>query len=230
MSIGRISDRECGALAVFDGMGGEACGETASYLAASAFDVFFHSREMKKRKSAAKYWIDACEEMNRKVCAYARENKIQSMGTTLAGICFTGSKAFICNLGDSRVYRIFRDKLTQISVDHVMPCYMFGKAPLTQYLGMDDESYRLEPSITEIAICDRERYLICSDGVTDMLKDGEIRRILLEGSSPEKCVEEMLEQALECGGRDNITAIVCEIRKQKSIESWIEYWKQKRSK
>ena len=69
-------------------------------------------------------------------------------------------------------------KLQQISTDHVFGGTAVGKAPLTQYLGLPEELQRLEPSVTEIEHKEGYRYLLCSDGVTDMLSDSEIEAIL----------------------------------------------------
>ena len=73
---------------------------------------------------------------------------------------------------------IFRENSSQISTDHVIGGKMLGKAPLTQYLGFQEENMALEPSIVEIGYQTGSSYLICSDGVTDMLSDEEIREIL----------------------------------------------------
>ena len=69
----------------------------------------------------------------------------------------------------------------------------------------------LEPSVVEIGYQDGSSYLICSDGVTDMLSDEEIQAVLTKNSTAEEKVEELLGAALEKGGRDNVTVIVCRV-------------------
>ena len=85
--------------------------------------------------------------MNEAVCRYSNENCIRSMGTTMALLSFSEKAIYACNLGDSRIYRHFQGKLQQISTDHVIGGKMLGKAPLTQYLGFQEENMALEPSI-----------------------------------------------------------------------------------
>lgn len=126
--------------------------------------------------------------------------------------CLSVKKAiYACNLGDSRIYRHFQGKLQQISTDHVISGKMLGKAPLTQYLGFQEENMALEPSIVEIGYQTGSSYLICSDGVTDMLSDEEIQEILSKTGTAEEKVEELLEMALSRGGRDNVTMILAQI-------------------
>ena len=74
---------------------------------------------------------------------------------------------------------------------------MLGKAPLTQYLGFQEENMALEPSIVEIGYQPGSSYLICSDGVTDMLSDQELQKILDGTETAEEKVGKILEQALE---------------------------------
>ena len=81
---GCVSQSELPLLAVFDGMGGESCGEVASYLAAQSCGEFYRKNKRKLRDDPQHFLEEACMEMNRAVCGYSRENKIQSMGTTAA--------------------------------------------------------------------------------------------------------------------------------------------------
>ena len=82
--------------------------------------------------------------MNEAVCRYSNENCIRSMGTTMALLSFSEKAIYACNLGDSRIYRHFQGKFQQISTDHVIGGKMLGKAPLTQYLGFQEENMALE--------------------------------------------------------------------------------------
>lgn len=197
-------------LAVFDGMGGESCGEMAASAAVEALGGFYEENK-KASKRAGGFLTGACANMNEAVCRYSRENRISSMGTTMALLSFSEKAIYACNLGDSRIYRHFQGKLQQISTDHVISGKMLGKAPLTQYLGFQEENMALEPSIVEIGYQTGSSYLICSDGVTDMLSDEEIQEILSKTGTAEEKVEELLEMALSRGGRDNVTMILAQI-------------------
>lgn len=198
----------------FDGMGGESCGEMAAFLAAEACGEHFKTAKDGIRNDPEEFLNEICESMNQAICDYGRTNKINSMGTTAALLAFAEDAVYSCNLGDSRIYKSDREKFYQISQDHVLGRSLFGKAPLTQYLGMEEENLQLEPSISRQEIKIGDRFLLCSDGITDMLSDGEIADILSRDIPVAKTVEILVDRALKKGGRDNITVVLCEIMEQ----------------
>lgn len=211
---GYMKQTEYPLLAVFDGMGGESCGEMAAFLAAEACGEHFKTAKDGIRNDPEEFLNEICESMNQAICDYGRTNKINSMGTTAALLAFAEDAVYSCNLGDSRIYKSDREKFYQISQDHVLGCSLFGKAPLTQYLGMEEENLQLEPSISRQEIKIGDRFLLCSDGITDMLSDGEIADILSRDIPVAKTVEILVDRALKKGGRDNITVVLCEIMEQ----------------
>lgn len=211
---GYMKQSEYPLLAVFDGMGGESCGEMAAFLAAEACGEHFKTAKDGIRNDPEEFLNEICESMNQAICDYGRTNKINSMGTTAALLAFAEDAVYSCNLGDSRIYKSDREKFYQISQDHVLGRSLFGKAPLTQYLGMEEENLQLEPSISRQEIKIGDRFLLCSDGITDMLSDGEIADILSRDIPVEKTVEILVDRALKKGGRDNITVVLCEIMEQ----------------
>lgn len=211
---GYMKQSEYPLLAVFDGMGGESCGEMAAILAAEACGEHFKTAKDGIRNDPEEFLNEICESMNQAICDYGRTNKINSMGTTAALLAFAEDAVYSCNLGDSRIYKSDREKFYQISQDHVLGRSLFGKAPLTQYLGMEEENLQLEPSISRQEIKIGDRFLLCSDGITDMLSDGEIADILSRDIPVAKTVEILVDRALKKGGRDNITVVLCEIMEQ----------------
>ena len=211
---GYMKQSEYPLLAVFDGMGGESCGEMAAFLAAEACGEHFKTAKDGIRNDPEEFLNEICESMNQAICDYGRTNKINSMGTTAALLAFAEDAVYSCNLGDSRIYKSDREKFYQISQDHVLGRSLFGKAPLTQYLGMEEENLQLEPSISRQEIKIGDRFLLCSDGITDMLSDGEIADILSRDFPVAKTVEILVDRALKKGGRDNITVVLCEIMEQ----------------
>jgi protein phosphatase len=120
-------------------------------------------------------------------------------------------------LGDSRAYRYRQGEFMQLSVDHTDAAVIkergiTNRRPrLTQYLGIDQQELILEPAISKGEIHKGDWYLLCSDGVTDMLSNFEIADIIHRAKNAEQCVTQIINAALEKGGRDNITAIVCRI-------------------
>lgn len=200
---------------VFDGLGGEECGETASLLAAQ------EAGKAVIEDNSEEALRDLCFRMNEKICRYASEHGISSMGTTAAMLCFSDNGAALCSIGDSRIYRYRSGELVQLSVDHTGIAAYGVKPPLYQYLGIPPDEMTIDPYTAVTQYEDRDIYLICSDGLTDMLGDEQLRSILVQegsekdrvaGSSAKGAAGRMLSQALDQGGRDNITIILCEVR------------------
>jgi protein phosphatase len=198
-------------LAVFDGMGGESCGEMAAYQSAQTCNSWYQKEGRSLGRHPEAGLKSLCREMNAAVCGYAEENRIHSMGSTVALMTFTLHGIYACNLGDSRIYELREGKLRQLSTDHVVRANLFGKAPLTQFLGIPEDMMILEPGICKCEAANGNRYLICSDGVTDMLSDRELEQLLSQPENVETISEHILARALEQGGRDNITFVLCEI-------------------
>lgn len=206
--------------AVCDGMGGEECGEQASLCAVEAL----------RRCHFADVYSTAVEsvaEANNKICDLMRQNDGKRSGSTLAAIYIDDGKAISCNLGDSRIY-LFRDGvLKQISTDHNMAAKMIqeglmtkeeaqhwsGRHQITQYLGIFEEEMVLEPDFSEeIELKSGDIFLLCSDGLTDMVWEEEITAVFANQSSVMRQTEELVQLALDSGGSDNITVIVIQIQ------------------
>lgn len=199
-------------LAVFDGMGGENFGEIAAFSAARALQSY--ERSFTDYVIPGKNYLSRLAlHMNGAVVKAAEELSTTRMGTTLAALYFTAAYAYVCNVGDSRVYRLRDREFFQMSCDHVdsRPVASGRKPGLTQYLGVDPEEMQIEPFIAKGRLKAGDQYLICSDGLTDMLSNFEIADIMLRDNEAEICVQELIQAALNKGGRDNITAIICKI-------------------
>ena len=210
-------------LAVFDGMGGESQGEMAAYLASEKFGKYYKQNKGMLRRRPEEFLLEACQSMNQAVCSYSTSNRISAMGTTIALIAFAKKSIHICNLGDSRIYRQNQGNIQQLSTDHVLRSYMFGKAPLTQFLGVEESDMKLEPFIKSLEYQAGDRYLLCSDGVTDMLSDQEIEEIMASVDSVQETVQLLRDKALEKGGRDNTTIILCEIQHEEHpLRTWFQ--------
>ena len=200
--------------AVFDGMGGENFGELASFSAAEALRAELPELLASDRPVDEEF-KDLSQRLNLAVVAEKERMLTTHMGTTMVSFCFEGDTVWACNLGDSRAYRLRDGVLTQLSEDHVEKWGNHGKkAPLTQHLGIEPEEMLLEPTVVSDRMQDKDQYLLCSDGVTDMLTDEEIAEILGRTGSVEECVKALIAAALDNGGRDNITAILYRVSAQ----------------
>lgn len=199
-------------VAVFDGMGGEHFGEHASFVAARQMQTleknltdFFISEKT--------YLTRLAFELDRTVGQLQEELQTDHVGSTFVTLYFSGRYVYACNIGDSRAYRLREGEFLQLSVDHIekRPGKGNAKAPLTQYLGFGSDEVDIDPHIAKGEIKKDDIYLLCSDGLTDMLTNFEITDIMLNSGTPESCVEALIQAAIGHGGRDNITAIVCKL-------------------
>lgn len=202
---------------VFDGTGGEKYGEEASFAAARA--------AKEGREGLSEYVLPArdclnrlMDAMNLAVCRRARELKASRMGSTAVVMLFSGNFAYAANLGDSRAFRLRNGELLQLSVDHTDAALLqeqgiVGRKPgLTQHLGIWPEEMVLEPYIAKGEIQPKDRYLLCSDGLTDMLSNMDICALMKEEGSICRLTDRLVAAALEKGGRDNVTVIAAQIQ------------------
>ena len=199
-------------LAVFDGMGGESFGEVASFTAADCMQSA--TRKLKDYFIPERKFLNSmCLKINEAVVAKQQELCTERMGSTMVALYFSHRYVYVCNLGDSRAYRLRNGEFLQLSVDHVekREGQARKKAPLTQHLGIKPEDFLIEPYIAKGELKHGDRYLLCSDGLTDMLSNYEIDEIMTGADSAEECVKELVDAALEKGGKDNVTVIVCRI-------------------
>lgn len=207
--VGHITTKAPTLFGIFDGMGGEERGEMASFIAARkalAVDVGNDAIEALSRY---------CLEANDEICRYARDESIAAMGTTAALLAFSETDITLCNIGDSKVFRFSKGVLNQISHDHVSVSAFGTKPPLSQNLGIPSTDMLIEPYIARGRYSNGDVYLICSDGLTDMLDVDEIADILGKVAF-EDVTNTLLDKSLANGGRDNISIIACKVKRDPS--------------
>lgn len=199
----RVNGGANGLFAVFDGMGGHQAGELASYTAAS----YVAQNHGNLPQNLSGMLVSASEEVFR--CGMQSGNS--DMGTTAVVLYFEGDNVHACNLGDSPAYRLRGGSLQKLTVDHVeeLPAGSRHKPRLTQCLGIDPTELLLQPSLAKDTVKAGDMYLLCSDGLTDMVAEADICAIMQKGLSLQKVAENLLQAALNGGGIDNTTIIVC---------------------
>lgn len=206
-------ENESALVAVFDGMGGEEHGEIASFLAAQTMQ---QEARVRQEKAAEVFLEETCQKINQEICKATIENKCKRMGSTGAILLFENDMMYCCNVGDSRIFTWENNSLNQISVDHtneqmLKELGMLKRKPqLTQYLGIPKETLELTPSTSVHDARKVKKFLICSDGLTDMISEERIAEIMKDADVAKVC-RKLLEAAKEAGGRDNITIIVGEV-------------------
>jgi protein phosphatase len=198
--------------AVADGMGGHRGGEVASNLALETVQQLFEQR--------TGTLAEQVEQANRAVYERSQQDRsVSGMGTTLTAALIDGGRVHLAHVGDSRAY-LFRDgDLSLLTEDHTLVHKMVmegeiteeeaethpHRSILTRALGVD-AAVQVDESDVEVG--DGDRILLCSDGLTGMVGDGQIREILGRNPDPQSAVDELVKEANRAGGIDNITAVI----------------------
>lgn len=186
--------------AVFDGMGGGQCGREASVLAA----------EMLCSLQGALPLAEGCRQINAAIEAYMKEHDLLSMGTTAAALVFNEGAVEICNIGDSGIYCVFQDRMVRLSESHSIQVGGGGRRFLTQYLGLRSTELQIEPFVQTVKAESGYRFLLCSDGLTDLVPETEIAETLAGTPSADAC-RKLYALAMQTGGKDNISIILADI-------------------
>lgn len=201
---------------VADGMGGHKAGEVASAMAVSEFTRWLRCAPVPTEETV-NY---AVHEANRIIHRTAqRETDKSNMGTTLVSVWVDDEQVIECNVGDSRAYLLRGGSLTQISRDHSLVGELVEEGKITKQEAMHHPhknyitravgtSSMVQPEIRTLDRKSGDVWLLCSDGMSNYIEDGEIERILCEQADREKCVRQLIDLALERGGADNITVVL----------------------
>lgn len=204
-----------------DGMGGYNAGEVASRMAVESARDYIHKHFAKNKDSKEKLETllkDAIEYANSVVYkkAQSKEN-LRGMGTTLDVCLIYNSRIYIGHVGDSRVYRIRKEFMRRLTKDHsyVQTLVDDGtitkeeayshpkKNMLTKALGCVET---VEPDVYTKTFIKDDIILMCSDGLTNMIREEEISKIIKQDK--EKAIENLVKQANDNGGLDNITVVI----------------------
>lgn len=225
------SDNSLGLVVLADGMGGYQAGEVASEMAVNIVlsDIQDNYQEAMTEEvddftgmSPASTLIEnAILKANSAIHSSAQQkSQYQGMGTTIVVALMHENIVSIGHVGDSRLYRLRDEKLELITEDHSLVRELVRKGyyteaeareatnknVVTRALGVDSE---VEPEVQEdMALLD-DLYLLCSDGLNDMIEDREIEDILLRyGADLEQTADQLIQLANQMGGKDNISAIL----------------------
>lgn len=222
---------EEGVALLADGMGGRLHGEVASSMAVDLLSDGFRQAwpasitrlPTEERNVVAMNLVDAwVRDMNRAVFTLASENeRYAGMGTTLLVLVEVGASLIRCHIGDSRIYRQRMGVLTQITRDHSWVQAQLDSGALsaedaakssrqnviTRAIGSTKD---VKPELAVESPQEGDTYVLCSDGLTDMVSDADISRLLAEGGTPEVRARRLVDAANASGGRDNITVVVAD--------------------
>jgi PPM family protein phosphatase len=217
-----IADSQSKIFLVADGMGGHAAGEIASQHAASTVNEFLSKRNPELNiENALGLAVQAAN-----TCVYETQMlkpEYRGMGSTLTVLTIQDDRYFLANVGDSRAYLFRKNNLSQLSRDHsvVWQLYEMGhiakedisrqprKNLITRSIGTQPE---VEADLQSGPIFEGDIFLLCTDGLTDVLSDKAIQQILsTDGYNLQQIGETFIQAANKGGGPDNITVVVVRI-------------------
>lgn len=208
--------------ALYDGMGGHSRGKVAANTAATHISESLNSKVHENPTFALK---TAIIHANQQI-ANLNHNKIEleRMGTTAVTVLLRGRHLYHAHVGDSRLYHLRNRKLCQLTQDHTYVQQLVeggiisekeasshpNRNHLTQAVGV---YYDVKPSVSELPIpcVSQDLFLLCSDGLTDLVKDAQIQEIMLSSTSLQEVSEDLIDTAKHAGGEDNITVVLIRI-------------------
>jgi protein phosphatase len=213
---------------VADGLGGYQGGDVASEMAVSHLGHFFETTNFVLPEIGAKWLEDEVKKENQLILKRASQfQDLNGMGTTLVCALFFTNQAVLANIGDSRGYLLRDSKLFQLTEDHSLVNELVKRGEIsfeqarhhpqkniiTRTLGISTEAV-LDEHLVELK--EDDQLLLCTDGLTNMLADSQIKEVLQQPISLQTKCELLISQANEAGGKDNITALLAAIDNSKN--------------
>ena len=201
-------------VAVADGMGGHNAGEIASEQV--LHNLKFYVNDLPKGLTSGELeeaMNDWLQSIHQTINARGRVNKSMSeMGTTLVALLYYGNRYFWINCGDSRLYRLRNGELHQLTTDHSLVNENGEKRHsnyITNCIGAGCEDTFIDMIDFTPDFLEGDTYVLCSDGLNDMVPDEIIRKMLVEGAT----ANTLCEEAISAGGFDNVSVCVLRVEK-----------------
>ncbi len=240
------SDDAMGFVVLADGMGGYKAGEVASEIAVLSITAELKEAMLNRlpgqvdaslhKQAEAQLILDAVKSANESIYNVSQSQpQCAGMGTTLVVGLFTNNKLLVGHIGDSRMYRLRNQVLSQLTEDHSLlqeqiksglitaeqARYSANKNLVTRALGIDPE---VELELNEYDVEVGDIYLLCSDGLSDLVEDDVIQFTLNALSSNlAKAAQTLVQMANDNGGKDNISVILVQVNKSFEYkQSWVD--------
>ncbi len=213
-------------VAVADGMGGHAAGQVASELGLKTFIRSYFADDHADVENSLKM---AVSEANEVVYGTAVIPGRSGMGCTLTAAVIRGKELYAAQVGDSRLY-LFRDEtLRQVTTDHswvaeqvLMGAMNEDEAELSPFRNVITRSLgnqpSVEPDIFKLEACEGDKLLLCSDGLSGVVKREEMEQVIVKNGPAESC-QILVDMALDRGGPDNITVLIAQIEEIQPLSS-----------
>jgi serine/threonine protein phosphatase PrpC len=224
-------------IAVADGMGGHAGGEIASAIALEILArraAVFTNAEIDK-DSADDYFNSTIDEIDGALKAASDENpKLSGLGTTLTALFIRDGQAVLLHVGDSRAYRIRGAVIEQLSVDHTVMQELLSAGTITQADVAEHPqrsmlthalmgSQILSIGLHVFDLRDEDRFILCSDGLSGVLADKEIKT-LVKSQSPKDAVAALIDATYINGAPDNVTVVVADVSSAAPAGASLEFF------
>lgn len=215
-------------MVVADGMGGHSAGEVASSIAMETFAKHFEPTLSFDNQEAAGAWISSIlDRINNDILAYAKVHHMNKVGTTLVAVAITQDFIVIANIGDSRAYVVAYNELRQVTKDHTFVRRLVEEGQISEraakihpqknlIINALGANAKLNFDLLTIEQVEFQKILLCTDGLTGMVEDKEILRIIQKNESARKKVINLIKKAKDNGGKDNISVALVEFKEGSS--------------
>lgn len=209
-------------LAIADGMGGHAAGEVASAVAISAIAPLDRQNLTSSEDMLDALGAAVASARNTLHDMSVSDPAVEGMGTTLTALLWAGAQVAVCHIGDSRAYLLRDGDLYQITRDHTLIQSLVDEGRLSPAAAANHPQRSLimralqgstdaDPDLAMHEALLGDRYLLCSDGLTDVVADESVHNVLSTIADPDQAVNQLIALAIHNGGPDNITCIVADV-------------------
>lgn len=211
-------------IAVADGMGGHVGGEIASALAIDTLaeiSPVFTNKEV-DFESASDLFLNSLHTIDAQLHAASEdEPQLSGMGTTLTALFVNQSEVSLLHIGDSRAYRLRGNDFQQLSADHTVLQELLNNGVISESEAADHPQRsmltqalmghrNLEPSLQVFEGKANDRYLICSDGLSGVLSEKEIK-VLIKGKAAAAAIDDLIDATYINGAPDNVTVVIADL-------------------
>ena len=236
-----IVDEKRGLLVVADGMGGHNAGEVASKMVVSIISDHLSGRqkffgEYNNSYSPSTNNLNSALRLANSAVLEAAEGspQLQGMGTTVVAVIICGNRLSIAHIGDSRVYLVRSGNIEQLTDDHSLvneqvkrdlitreeAAISATKNYLTKAMGISAE---MEADLSELTLLAGDILLLCTDGLSNMITDEIMMKIILSAEEPAAICDLLIKTANTNGGKDNITAVIACVKKKNWYSTLFNY-------
>ena len=216
---------------VADGMGGHQAGDIASHLTVSEIGQAWETTKLTEQEEVIQWLLTVIQAENETIFEKGQQNPEQTgMGTTIVAVAFLEQGVVLAHVGDSRFYLLRQGKIKQITEDHSLVNELVKLGEITpeeavhhprknflaRSLGIPGT---VEIDLSQIVTLPGDKLLVCSDGLTNMVSDEEILKIVTTAPDLETALETLVQVANENGGTDNITVLLVDYQQENEVSA-----------